>query len=150
MLTSNAAEAAAFIHSRPGLPAPDLELIFAPGLFQNEGLTPPTGHGFTIFGVALQPRSAGSLRLRSADPLAKPEIDPGYLSDPGRDDIRVLVAGLELARRIVSMPALKQLAGPELAPAAADLQDHARDTAQEADSAHSETRGLGSLWSRLC
>ena len=30
MLTSNAAEAAAFIHSRPGLPAPDLELMFAP------------------------------------------------------------------------------------------------------------------------
>jgi choline dehydrogenase len=130
MLTSNAAEAAAFIHSHPGLPAPDLELIFAPGLFQNEGLTPPTGHGFTIFSVALQPHSAGSLRLRSADPLAKPEINPGYLSDPGHDDTRVLVAGLELARRIVSMPALKQLAGTELAPAATDLQAHTRDTTQ--------------------
>jgi choline dehydrogenase len=42
MLTSNAAEAAAFIHSRPVQLAPDLELIFAPALFQDEGLTPPT------------------------------------------------------------------------------------------------------------
>ena len=130
MLTSNAAEAAAFIHSRPGLPAPDLELIFATGLFQNEGLTPPSGHGFTIMAIALQPHSVGSLRLRSADPLAKPEIDPGYLSDPCHNDLRVLTAGLELARQIVSMPALNQLAGHELAPGAAPLKAHTRDTAQ--------------------
>jgi choline dehydrogenase len=129
MLTSNAAEAAAFIHSRPGLPAPDLELIFAPGLFQNEGLTPASAHGFTIFAVALQPHSAGSVRLRSDDPLAKPEIDPGYLSDPAGNDLRVLAAGLELARRIVSMPALTQLAGDEIAPCGAPLQAHIRDTA---------------------
>jgi choline dehydrogenase len=130
MLTSNAAEAAAFVHSRPGLPAPDLELIFAPGLFLNEGLTQATGHGFTIFSVALQPRSVGSLRLRSADPFDKPEIDPGYLSDPGHEDLRVLVAGLELTRQVVAMPALKRLAGPELAPAAAGLEAHARATSQ--------------------
>ena len=129
MLTSNAGEAAAFMHSRPGLPAPDLELIFAPGLFQNEGLTPASAHGFTIFAVALQPHSAGSVRLRSADPLAKPEIDPGYLSDPAGNDLRVLAAGLELARRIVSMPALTQLAGDEITPGGETLHAHIRDTA---------------------
>jgi choline dehydrogenase len=129
MLTSNAAEAAAFIHSCPGLPAPDLELIFAPGLFQNEGLTPASAHGFTIMAVALQPHSAGAVRLRSADPLAKPEIDPGYLSDPAGNDLRVLAAGLELARRIVSMPALTKLAGDEITPGSASLQAHIRDTA---------------------
>jgi choline dehydrogenase len=130
MLTSNAAEAAAFVHSRPGLPAPDLELIFAPGLFLNEGLTPASGHGFTIFSVALQPRSVGILRLRSGDPFDKPELDPGYLSDPGQEDLRVLVAGLELARQVVSKPALKPLAGRELAPGAAGLETHARATGQ--------------------
>ena len=129
MLTSNAGEAAAFIHSRPGLPAPDLELIFAPGLFQNEGLTPASTHGFTIFAVALQPHSAGSVRLRSADPLAKPEIDPNYLSDPAEHDLRVLADGLDVARRIVSMPALTQLAGDEIAPGEAPLEAHIRDTA---------------------
>jgi len=129
MLTSNAAEAAAFIHSRPGLPAPDLELIFAPGLFQNEGLTPASAHGFTIFAVALQPHSAGRVRLRSADPLATPQIDPNYLSDPAGNDLRVLTVGLELARRIVSMPALTQLAGNEIALGGASLQALIRNTA---------------------
>jgi choline dehydrogenase len=129
MLTSNAAEAAAFIHSRPGLPAPDLELIFAPGLFQNEGLTPASAHGFTIFAVALQPHSAGAVCLRSADPLAKPEIDPGYLSDPAGNDRRVLATGLELARRIVSMPALTKLAAHEITPGGESLGSHIRDTA---------------------
>ena len=129
MLTSNAAEAVAFIHSRPGLPAPDLELMFAPGLFQNEGLTPASAHGFTIMAIALQPRSVGSVRLRSADPLAKPEIDPGYLSDPAGNDLRVLADGLELARQIVSMPALTKLAGDEIAPGGAPHQAHTRDTA---------------------
>jgi choline dehydrogenase len=129
MLTSNAGEAAAFIHSRPGLAAPDLELMFAPGLFQNEGLTPASAHGFTIMAIALQPQSVGSLRLRSADPLAKPEIDPGYVSDPAGNDLRVLSAGLELARRILSMPALTKLAGDEIAPGGESLQAHIRDTA---------------------
>jgi len=129
MLTSNAAEAAAFVHSRPGLPAPDLELIFAPGLFQNEGLTPPSGHGFTILAVALQPHSVGSLVLQSADPLAQPVIDPGYLSDPGGDDLGVLTVGLQLARRIVSVPAFHQMAGRELAPGATSLEVHIRDSA---------------------
>ncbi|MBV9000904.1 MAG: GMC family oxidoreductase N-terminal domain-containing protein [Solirubrobacterales bacterium] len=130
MLTSNAAEAAAFIHSRPGQPAPDLELIFAPGLFQNEGLTPASAHGLTIMAIALQPHSVGAIRLRSADPLAKPEIDPAYLSDPAGNDLQVLTAGLELARRIVSTPALTQLAGAEIAPGSETLHTHIRDTAQ--------------------
>ena len=129
MLTSNGPEAAAFIHSAPGLPAPDLELLFAPGLFHNEGLTPASAHGFTIMATALQPHSVGAVRLRSADPLAKPEIDPNYLSDPARNDRRVLLAGLELARRIVSMPALAKLAGDEITPASESPQAHVRDTA---------------------
>jgi len=129
MLTSNAAEAAAFIHSHPGLPAPDLELMFAPGLFQNEGLTPASAHGFTIMAIALQPHSVGALRLRSADPLAKPEIDPDYLSDPVGNDHRVLAAGLELARRIVSMPALTNLAGHEITSGGKTLRAHIRDSA---------------------
>jgi choline dehydrogenase len=129
MLTSNGPEAAAFVHSRPGLPAPDLELMFAPGLFQNEGLTPASAHGFTIMAIALQPHSAGSVRLRSADPLAKPEIDPHYLSDPDGNDLRVLATGLELARRIVFMPPLTELAGGEIVPGGASLHAYIRGAA---------------------
>jgi choline dehydrogenase len=104
MLTSNVGEAAAFVRTRPGLTAPDLELIFAPVLYMGEGLVPPPTHGFSIASVGLQPRSRGSVRLRSPDPLDAPVIDPAYLQDP--EDIRVLVEGVNLARRIAGARAL--------------------------------------------
>ncbi len=36
-LTSNVGEALGFIRSRPGLPAPDLELIFGPAYYHDHG-----------------------------------------------------------------------------------------------------------------
>ena len=83
---------------RGGLDAPDLELIFAPVLCVEEGLVPPPSHGLSIAAVGLQPRSRGCVRLRSADPLEAPEIDPAFLQDSA--DGEVLVEGLKLARRI--------------------------------------------------
>jgi choline dehydrogenase len=100
MLTSNVGEAAAFVRARRDADAPDLELIFGPVLYVEEGLVPPPAHGFSIASVCLQPRSRGSVRLRSADPLAAPEIDPGFLNDPA--DAEVLIEGVKLARRIAN------------------------------------------------
>src|SRR3954471_1141374 len=82
MLTSNVAEAAAFVRTRADVAAPDLELLFAPVLFEEAGLAPPRGHGFTIGAVLLRPRSSGVVRLGSADPFDKPMIEPRYLSYP--------------------------------------------------------------------
>jgi choline dehydrogenase len=128
MLTSNIGEAAAFVRTRNDLPASDLELIFAPVLFENGGLEPPRGHGFTIAAIALQPRSHGTIRLRSGDPFQPPAIDPRYLSEP--QDLDVLVHGVQLARRIVSMPAFRGIAGTELEPGDADVVESIRDRAQ--------------------
>jgi choline dehydrogenase len=116
MLTSNVGEACAFVRTRPELPAPDLELIFAPVPFMGHGLVKPPGHGITIGAVCLQPRSAGTLRLRSADPLAPPSIEPRYLSDPAGDDLRVLVEGVKRAQAIFAAPALGRYAGEPLQP----------------------------------
>jgi choline dehydrogenase-like flavoprotein len=124
LLTSNVAEAAAFVRSRPELHAPDLELLFAPVLFEEEGLAPPRSHGFTVAAVALQPLSTGVVRLRSADPLAAPVIEPRYLSHPA--DLEALVHGVELARRIVSLPPLAEHAGVELEPGDEDVESSIR------------------------
>src|SRR5262249_56263966 len=51
-LTSNGAEAAAFVRTRPELDAPDLEVPFAAVLYQREWERPPDEHGFTIGAVA--------------------------------------------------------------------------------------------------
>jgi choline dehydrogenase len=116
MLTSNIGEAAAFVRTRSEFHAPDLELIFAPVLYLEEGLVPPPSHGFSIASVALQPRSRGSVKLRSPDPLVAPEIDPGYLQDP--EDVRVLVEGVKLARAIAAARPLDRWFSGERAPGA--------------------------------
>ncbi|MBW4622677.1 MAG: GMC family oxidoreductase N-terminal domain-containing protein [Cyanosarcina radialis HA8281-LM2] len=100
MLTSSVLEAAAFLRTTPDLIAPDLELQFAPVVFYEYGLIPPTEHGMTIGPTLIAPRSVGTFRLRSPDPLDSPIIDPQYLSDPEGRDLRVLVAGVRKAQEI--------------------------------------------------
>jgi choline dehydrogenase len=132
-LTSNVVETAAFVRSRPELAAPDLELVFAPVPFEDEGLTLPTEHGVTIGAVQLQPRSIGSVRIRSSDPLAPPDIDPAFLRDPA--DEAPLLYGLRLARRIAAEEPLASYLAEEKFPGAevADdegLRAHIRERSQ--------------------
>jgi choline dehydrogenase len=122
-LTSNGAEAAAFVRTRADLPAPDLEIPFAAVLYAREWETPPREHGFTIGAVALQPRSRGTVRLGSPDPLAPPLIDPRLVSDPA--DLELLVYGVRLARRILAAPALREWSGGELTPGVSATSDDA-------------------------
>jgi len=124
-LTSNVGEAAAFVRTRPHLAAPDLELLFAPVLFEEEGLKEPTEDGLTLGVVLLQPKSSGTVTLRSADPLDLPAIDPRYLTDPGGDDLRTLLQGLRLARRVLAQEPLAGYVASELLPGAEARTDEA-------------------------
>ena len=117
-LSSNVAEAAAFVRLDAAAAAPDLELLFAPVLFEEEGTVPPSQDGVTVAAVLLQPRSVGEVRLSSADHRAPPEIDPRYLSDPEGHDARVLLAGVELARRVLGAQPLARHVTGELLPGA--------------------------------
>jgi choline dehydrogenase len=113
MLTSNVGEAYGFLRSRPELDLPDLELIFAPVPFYDQGLlAKPPGHGVVFGPILVAPESRGQITLRSADPHAKPVIDPRYLSDPGGLDRAAMMAGLRICARIAEAPALKGLLGP--------------------------------------
>jgi choline dehydrogenase len=121
MLTSNVGEAAAFVRAGGEPGPPNLEVIFAPVLYVEEGLVPPPSHGFSIAGVVLQPRSRGSVRLRSASPLDPPEIDPAFLKDDA--DVAVLVEGVKLARRIAAGTPLARWLEDERAPGRAVRSD---------------------------
>ena len=114
MLTSNVGEAAAFVRASGERDAPNLELIFAPVLYVKEGLEPPPAHGFGIAAVCLQPRSRGSVRLRSADPADAPHIDPAFLQDDA--DVDVLVEGTKMARTIAGGSSLARWFEGERAP----------------------------------
>jgi choline dehydrogenase len=116
VLASNGIEAAAFVRTRPGLAAPDVELLMVPALWVDEGFTPPSEHGYTIAAVLLTPRSRGSVRLRSADPHDPPVIDTNLLTDVDGADLRALVEGIRIARRINAEEPLASLDGGEVVP----------------------------------
>ena len=122
MLTTNFAEAGGFIRSTPDEAIPDLQLHFVVGKLVDHGRKTVLGHGYSCHVCVLRPRSRGSVRLRSADPLATPSIDPNFLGDP--DDVRRLVRGFQVMRRILEQPALAGLGGREL-PNSAGARDEA-------------------------
>jgi choline dehydrogenase len=113
-LTSSVAEAFAFVRSRPGLPAADLQFHFAPAYFVDHGAGTFDGHALTLAPVLITPRSRGSLRLRTADPRVKPRITTNTLSEP--EDLAALVAGVRLAREIVDAEPLRSVRVRELFP----------------------------------
>ena len=90
--------------------------MFAPVPFQDEGLTRPSFEGFTVAAVLLQPRSVGSVSLRSADPGSPPVIDPGFLTDPDGLDLRLLTVGVRLARSVARAEPLAGFAAKERLP----------------------------------
>lgn len=115
-LTSSVLEAAAFLRTMPNLVAPDLELQFAPVVFYEYGLAPATEHGMTIGPTLIAPRSVGTMRLRSPNPLDHPLIDPQYLSDADGHDIRVLMTGVRKAQEIFATLPMKKYLGSLIMP----------------------------------
>ena len=87
-----------------------------PGAVLRRGAGAPAGHGVVFGPILVAPESRGQITLRSADPLAKPVIEPRYLSDPGGVDRAAMMAGLRMCARIAEAPALQGLLGPVARP----------------------------------
>ncbi|KAF9479148.1 alcohol oxidase [Pholiota conissans] len=64
----------------PGPKSPHWEIIFANNWFSPGVAQPATGSFFTITLVLISPTSRGTVKLASSNPLAKPLIDPKYLT----------------------------------------------------------------------
>jgi choline dehydrogenase len=124
-LTSNVAEAGGFVRLDRAVEEPGLQLHFAPVWFVRHGFDRPEGHGLSLGPTLVRPLSRGRLSLASADPAAPPRIDPRYLTESA--DLRTLVEGVSLARRILASPALAPFVGTERYPG-----DEARAGAVEA------------------
>jgi choline dehydrogenase-like flavoprotein len=131
MLTSNVGEAYGFVRSRPDLEHPDLELIFAPAPYFEEGLGDPYDcHAVIMAPILLKPQSRGTITLRSADPKEKPVIDPRYLTDEAGADRAALMAGLRMCADIAKSPALSGIIGKIARPlGATDLGDETLERA---------------------
>jgi choline dehydrogenase-like flavoprotein len=109
ILSSNVAEAGAFLASAPGLERPDLQLHFCIGLVADHGRDRTPRYGFSCHVCLLRPKSRGSVGLRSADPLAAPRIDPAFLTSG--DDATLLARGVAMTLDILGCEPLAPFRG---------------------------------------
>ena len=110
MLTSNVAEAYGFVRSRPDLELPDLELMFAPAPFFDEGIGTYGGHA-SWWGDPAEAAQPRQHLVAVTDPKDKPIIDPRYLTDEAGVDRATMMDGLRICARIAKSPALQDVIG---------------------------------------
>jgi choline dehydrogenase/4-pyridoxate dehydrogenase len=126
----------AFLKSEASANIPDIQLLFrvAP-MDAGPYLAPfkqPYPDGFGCRPTPLRPESRGAIRLASADPFAAPRIEIDFLATD--HDLRMVRAGIRMAREIFQQPAMRPFASVEIAPGPdktsdADLDAYARATA---------------------
>ena len=104
---------------------PDLQLYCIATPHRDHARYQSTQPGITLFSVAQRPQSRGVLRLRSADPLEQPAIDPRYFSDPEGADLRLVVEGIRLQRRIAAQSPLREVIAAEFEGSATARSDEA-------------------------
>ena len=91
----------AFCRSDPAVANSDLQITFTPASYR-EGVQGELERepGMTVASWQQRPDSRGWVRLRSSNPFDAPMIQPNYLAE--ESDRRVLLAGMKLARKLLS------------------------------------------------
>ena len=105
MLTTNYAEAGAFVRTDPAASRPDVQLHFVVARVEDHARKARLGHGYSLHVCVLRPKSRGTVTLASADPLAAPRIDPRFLEHP--EDLATLLRAVRLGRKIMQTPPLR-------------------------------------------
>lgn len=126
LLAESAAQLLIYAKSKSGLETPDIQFSVTPASMKdhtNKQARAQTCRepGLTFGPCQLQPASRGWVHVRSADPLDRPTLQFNYLTDPL--DQAVQIAGVRIARQIVSQPELADIVVRELSPGAAARTD---------------------------
>jgi choline dehydrogenase len=103
-----------FMRALPGSATPDIQFHVATLSADMAGAKVHPWSGFTLSVCQLRPESRGHIRIRSADPLAVPEMQPNYLATAlDRDTV---VAGIKAARQIAASTPLSAYVRREIKP----------------------------------
>lgn len=116
-------QAGLFTRVLPESRSADIQFHFATLSAELAGAQPHPWPGCTFSVCQLRPASRGHVRLKSADPMAAPAMQPSYLSH--QLDQRCAIAGLRFARRLASAPALAGWLTEEYRPGEAIVSDEA-------------------------
>ena len=111
-----------FWKSDPNIENYDLQFTFTPASYK-EGVqsTLDDFPGMTIASWQQRPDSIGYVRAKSADPFTAPFIQPNYLA--AESDRRVLLAGMKLARKLISSQPLQKFYEREEFPGSEKVSD---------------------------
>jgi choline dehydrogenase len=120
-LSIAAGTSGAFFKTNPRLASPDVQIHFLPFSTDKMGEKLHPFSGFSASVCQLRPESRGSLRIRSADPAAPPEIRINYMAT--ETDRTTNVEGLKILRRILQAPALRPYVVEEVDPGKKVLTD---------------------------
>jgi len=120
-LTIAAGTSGAFFKTSPRLATPDIQIHFIPFSTDKMGEKLHPFPGFSASVCQLRPESRGSLRIRSADPAAPPEIRINYLAT--ETDRSANIDAIRMLRKILAAPALKPYVVDEVEPGANVVSD---------------------------
>jgi choline dehydrogenase len=104
-VTSNGGEGGAFVRTRDGLEAPDVQYHMGGMLLHEEFLGVPFDDAYTFGPAVVKPSSRGQVTLRSPVPHARPRIIHNYLQT--EEDRRSMIDGVRLNFEIHHAPALR-------------------------------------------
>jgi 4-pyridoxate dehydrogenase len=114
----------AFLKTDAAAPMPDIQFLFNAGSMAAKPYLPPFLPSFPdTFGcrvALLRPKSRGRVALASTDPQAPPRIYQNFLA--AEDDLRVLRAGIRMARDVGRQTPLAPFVTSELTPLSSDAE----------------------------
>lgn len=113
-VTTTGIEACLF-YDPDGGERPTVQLYCAPIVYLDRDVSSakPT-YGVTLTSCLLRPRARGSVRLRSSNPADKPIVDTNFFGHP--DDLRLTLASLRFARRLLATKPIGPKIADELLP----------------------------------
>jgi choline dehydrogenase len=114
---TNHFEGGGFVRSNDDVAYPNLMFHFLPIAVRYDGSAPAGGHGYQVHVGPMYSDARGSVKIRSADPRAKPALRFNYLSTD--QDRREWVEAIRVARRLLNQPAMAPYNGGELSPGSA-------------------------------
>ena len=109
-------ESGGFLKTDPTLDVPDVQLHSLPLLFDDSGrdLKLMRRDGYSCHMCCLRPKSRGTISLANANPATPPIIDHNFFSHP--DDLKTMIAGIRLTRKILAAPAFDEYRIDEIHP----------------------------------
>ncbi len=122
---TNHFESCAFIRSRAGLKAPDIQYHFLPAAMRYDGQAAVKGHGYQVHVGPNKPESRGSVSINSDNPEDPPDIVFNYIStEQDKEDWR---ACIRLSREILAQEAMQEFDNGEIQPGESITSDEEID-----------------------